>query len=49
MSDRPIFIYAATYADPASAEADYEILLELHAEKLVGTYDVALVTKWSWS
>ncbi|HME02253.1 MAG TPA: DUF1269 domain-containing protein [Solirubrobacteraceae bacterium] len=45
MSDRPVFIYAATYADPARAEADYDTLLELHAAKLVGTYDVALVTK----
>ncbi len=45
MSDRPVFIYAATYADPSGAEADYDSLLELHAAKLVGTYDVALVTK----
>ncbi len=45
MSDRPVFIYAATYADAAGAEADYDALLELHEAKLVGTYDVALVTK----
>jgi uncharacterized membrane protein len=45
MSDRPVFIYAATYADAAGAEADYDTLLELHEAKLVGTYDVALVTK----
>ena len=45
MSDKPVFIYAATYSDPADAEADYVGLLELHAAKLVGTYDVALVTK----
>jgi len=45
MSDRPVFIYAATYADAASAEGDYDTLLELHEAKLVGTYDVALVTK----
>jgi uncharacterized membrane protein len=45
MSDRPVFIYAATYADAATAEADYDILLELHSAKLVGTYDVALVNK----
>ena len=45
MSDRPVFIYAATYADPAGARADYDALLGLHAAKLVGTYDVALVTK----
>jgi len=45
MSDRPVFIYVATYPDLASAEADYDALLELHAAKLVGTYDVALVSK----
>jgi uncharacterized membrane protein len=45
MSHGPVFIYAATYADAAAAEADYEALLELHTAKLVGTYDVALVTK----
>ena len=45
MSDRPVFIYAATDADRAGAEADYDALLELHAAKLAGTSDVALVTK----
>jgi uncharacterized membrane protein len=45
MSEKPVFIYAATYPDVAGAEADYDALLELHAAKLVGTYDVALVTK----
>jgi uncharacterized membrane protein len=45
MSDRPVFIYAATYADRADALADYDTLLDLHRAKLVGTYDVALVTR----
>ena len=45
MSDRPVFIYAATYSDRAGAEADYDALLDLHAADLVGTYDVALVDK----
>ena len=45
MSDRPVFIYAATYAERADADADYDTLLDLHSAKLVGTYDVALVTK----
>jgi len=45
MSDKPVFIYAATYSNPDDAEADYVGLLELHAAKLVGTYDVALVSK----
>jgi uncharacterized membrane protein len=45
MSDRPVFVYAAAYADSADALADYDILLELHSEKLVGSYDVAVITK----
>jgi uncharacterized membrane protein len=45
MSDRPVFIYAATYSNREDAFADYEGLLELHAVKLVGTYDVALIVK----
>ena len=45
MSDRPVFIYAATYATPDDAEADSEGLLELHEAELVGTYDVAIIDK----
>lgn len=45
MSDRPVFIYAATYANRDDALADYEGLLDLHAAKLVGTYDVAIISK----
>jgi uncharacterized membrane protein len=45
MSDRPVFIYAATYAKRTDAVADYDSLLGLHAAKLVGTYDVAVISK----
>ena len=45
MSDRPVFIYAATYSNRGDALADYDALLELHAAKLVGTYDVAVISK----
>jgi uncharacterized membrane protein len=45
MSDRPMFVYAATYASLDDADADYEALLELHDLDLVGTYDVAIVNK----
>ena len=45
MADRPVFIYAATYADLDDAEADYGGLLELHEADLVGTYDVAVINK----
>jgi len=45
MSDRPVFIYAATYATLADADADYQVLLDAHATELVGTYDVAIINK----
>ncbi len=45
MSERPVFIYAATYGSTEEAWGDYEILLAAHAEKLVGTYDAAVINK----
>jgi uncharacterized membrane protein len=45
MSDKPVFIYAATYGDSQAAYADYDSLLDLHSAHLVGTYDAAMITK----
>jgi uncharacterized membrane protein len=45
MSDRPVFIYAAVYGGRDDAMADYDVLLDLHEAKLVGTYDVAVISK----
>jgi uncharacterized membrane protein len=45
MSDKPVFLYAATYASVDDAEADYGTLLDLHDDDLVGTYDVAVINK----
>jgi uncharacterized membrane protein len=45
MSEKPVFIYAATYDNKANAEADYETLRELHSDKIVGTYDEAMINK----
>jgi uncharacterized membrane protein len=45
MSDNPVFIYGAVYADREDAEADYEMLLAAHSAALVGSYDVALMYK----
>jgi uncharacterized membrane protein len=45
MSDRPVFAYAAAYASYDDCLADYELLLDAHAAKLVGTYDVAMIRK----
>ena len=45
MTDKHVFIYLATYARTADAREDYATLLDLHESKLVGSYDVALVSK----
>jgi uncharacterized membrane protein len=39
------FILVATYPDEASAQADYQVIKDLHAGGLVGSYDAAVVTK----
>ena len=43
--DNPVFEYAAVYADRDDADADYDVLLDLHDADVVGSYDVALVYK----
>src|SRR5271165_2628406 len=40
-----VFVYVGTYPSKAAARADYDIVKDLHAEKMVGTYDAAVVTK----
>ena len=45
MTNRAVFIYAATYTHQAEALADYDALLDLHEIRLVGPYDVAVITK----
>jgi uncharacterized membrane protein len=40
-----VFIYLGTYASEAGAQADYDIVKDLHAGGAVGTYDAAVVTK----
>ncbi len=45
MSDDPVFLYVAAYASEADAREDYDVLLALHAEGVIGTYDAALITK----
>jgi uncharacterized membrane protein len=39
------FVYVATYPDAATAREDYEVVKDLHAGGLVGSYDAAVVTK----
>jgi uncharacterized membrane protein len=45
MADEPVFLYIAAYDREVDARADYEVLQELHAGGVVGTYDAAIVTK----
>ncbi|MET4637235.1 DUF1269 domain-containing protein [Mycetocola sp. 2940] len=39
------FLFIGTYANEASARADYNIAKELHAVGAVGSYDAAVITK----
>jgi uncharacterized membrane protein len=40
-----MFLYIGTYASEMAARDDYEIVKDLHALDVVGTYDAALITK----
>ncbi len=45
MADGPVFLFLATYSDPEGAREDYEAIKALHKEKMIGTYDAAVVTR----
>jgi uncharacterized membrane protein len=45
MADEPVILFLATYSDAEGAREDYEAIKELHKEKMIGTYDAAVVTK----
>jgi uncharacterized membrane protein len=45
MADEPVFLYVARYENEDDARSDYQLLLDLHAAGVVGTYDAAVVTK----
>ncbi|HWC38483.1 MAG TPA: DUF1269 domain-containing protein [Acidimicrobiales bacterium] len=45
MAEEPVFLYVARYPNEAEAREDYQLLVELHAAGVVGTYDAAVVTK----
>jgi uncharacterized membrane protein len=39
------FIFIATYPDEDAAQDDYQVVKDLHARGLVGSYDAAVITK----
>ena len=40
-----LFVYIGTYRDEMAARADYDIVKDLHAVGVVGSYDAAVITK----
>jgi uncharacterized membrane protein len=45
MADEPVFLFIATYDTPEDAREDYEAVKALHNEKMIGTYDAAVLTR----
>jgi uncharacterized membrane protein len=45
MSDKPVFLYIATYNDVNDAEADYNAAKALYQNGVIATYDAAIITK----
>jgi hypothetical protein len=43
--DDPIFVFAGSYANLASAEGDYEVLKLLHSCDEIGSYDAAVISR----
>ena len=40
-----VFVYIGTYPSEDAAQADYDVIKDLHAAGAVGTYDASVVTK----
>jgi uncharacterized membrane protein len=45
MSEDGVFVFVATYPDRDGAEADYDVVKDLHSVGAIGTYDAAVVDK----
>ena len=45
MSDQPVFLFLGVYGDPAVAREDLEVVRDLHATGVIGTYDAAVAVK----
>jgi uncharacterized membrane protein len=43
--DTDTFVFLGAYADEAQAREDYEVVKDLHAAGVIGTYDSAIITK----
>jgi uncharacterized membrane protein len=45
MADKDVFLYVGTYRSEDDARADYDTVKALHDEGVIGTYDMAIVSK----
>jgi len=43
--DKSVFIFLGAYESEVDAQADYDLIKEMHAEGFLGTYDAAVVSK----
>ena len=44
-----VFIYIGTYPSEAAAEADYDVVKDVHAVGAVGSYDAAARSSRRWT
>ena len=42
---KPMLVYAATYQDLSAAEAGLDAVAQLHKDKVIGSYDAAVIDK----
>jgi uncharacterized membrane protein len=45
MADKDVFLFVGTYKSEDDARADLDTVKALHSEGVIGTYDIAMVTK----
>ena len=45
MSDKPVFLYVATYNSMSDAETDYEAVKALYKSGVIATYDAAIIDR----
>ncbi len=45
MAHQPVFLFLGVYGDPAVAREDLEVVRDLHASGVIGTYDAAIAVK----
>ena len=45
MSEQAVLLYIGVYSNPVFAREDLELVRDLHATKVIGTYDAAIATK----